>query len=106
MIKYSSTRMITGYSRNLTGIKLHLENARGDAITVTGARPDTAFARDVFPGASFGFLQLSQSGILPGSESVVLEVRDRRNPERYMDTFRPEYLHRYNYCKCWDPKSH
>ena len=60
---------------------MHLENARGDSITLTGARPDTAFARDVFPGGSFGFLQLSQLGILPGSESVVLEVRDRRNPE-------------------------
>ena len=77
----TATRMLTGYSRNLTGIKLHLENGRGDGITVTGARPDTAFARDVFPGSSFGFLQLSQIGILPGSESVVLEVRDRRNPE-------------------------
>ena len=73
--------MLTGYSRNLTGIKLHLENDEGDGITLTGARPDTAFARDVFPGGSFGFLQLSQIGILPGSENVVLEVRDRRNPE-------------------------
>ena len=77
----TTARMLTGYSRNLTGVKLHLENEQGDAITVTGARPDTAFARDVFPGSSFGFLQLSQLGILPGSESVVLEIRDRRNPE-------------------------
>jgi len=77
----TDTRMLTGYSRNLTGVKLHLENARGDAITISGARPDTAFARDVFPGSSFGFLQLSQLGILPGSETVVLEVRDRRSPE-------------------------
>ena len=77
----TTARMLTGYSRNLTGVKLHLENAQGDELTVTGARPDTAFARDVFPGSSFGFLQLSQLGILPGSESVVLEVRDRRNPE-------------------------
>ena len=77
----TATRMLTGYSRNLTGIKLHLENRRGDAITLTGARPDTAFARDVFPGGSFGFLSLSQTEILSGSENVVLEVRDRRNPE-------------------------
>jgi len=77
----NTARMLTGYSRNLTGVKLHLENAQGDSLTVTGARPDTAFARDVFPGSSFGFLQLSQRLILPGSETVVLEVRDRRNPE-------------------------
>jgi len=77
----SDARMLTGYSRNLTGVKLHLENAQGDSITLTGARPDTSFARDVFPGSSFGFLQLSQTQVLPGSENVVLEVRDRRNPE-------------------------
>ncbi|HEV8369178.1 MAG TPA: hypothetical protein VGQ39_14590, partial [Pyrinomonadaceae bacterium] len=70
----NATRVLTGYSRNLTGIKLHLDNGRGDSITVTGARPDTSFARDVFPGGSFGLLYLSQSEILPGSENVVLEV--------------------------------
>jgi large repetitive protein len=77
----SAARMLTGYSRNLTGVKLHLENGGGDSITLTGARPNTSFARDVFPGSSFGFLQLSQTQVLPGSENVVLEVRDRRNPE-------------------------
>jgi uncharacterized repeat protein (TIGR01451 family) len=72
---------LMGYNRNLTGVKLHLENSQGDTITVTGARPDTAFARDVFPAGSLGILQLSNAEILPGSEIVVLEVRDRRNPE-------------------------
>lgn len=72
---------LMGYNRNLTGVKLHLENSQGDMITVTGARPDTAFARDVFPAGSLGILQLSSAEILPGSEIVVLEVRDRRNPE-------------------------
>jgi len=72
---------LMGYNRNLTGVKLHLENSQGDAITLTGARPDTAFARDVFPAGSLGILQLTNAEILPGSEIVVLEVRDRRNPE-------------------------
>jgi uncharacterized repeat protein (TIGR01451 family) len=72
---------LAGYSRKLTGIKLHLENSRGDFVTVTGARPDTAFARDVFPAGGVGLLNLSSGEILPGSEVVVLEVRDRRNPE-------------------------
>src|SRR6185503_1599418 len=72
---------VAGYSRKLTGVKLHVENSSGDFITVTGARPDTAFARDVIPGGSFTLARLSHSEILPGSESVVLEVRDRRNPE-------------------------
>src|SRR5205807_5147418 len=72
---------LMGYGRKLTGVKVHLENSRGDFVTVTGARPDTAFARDVFPADGFGLLRLSHGEILPGSENVTLEVRDRRNPE-------------------------
>lgn len=72
---------LSGYARKLTGVKAHLENAQGDFVTVTGARPDTAFARDIFPAGAFGILQLSSGEILPGSETVVLEVRDRRNPD-------------------------
>lgn len=72
---------LTGYARKLTGVKVHVENSRGDFVTVTGARPDTAFARDVFPGGTLSLLRLSHGEILTGSEVVVLEVRDRRNPE-------------------------
>jgi uncharacterized repeat protein (TIGR01451 family) len=72
---------LAGYERKLTGVKAHLENSQGDFVTITGARPDTAFARDVFPSGSLGIMQLSSGEILPGSEIVTLEVRDRRNPE-------------------------
>jgi trimeric autotransporter adhesin len=72
---------LAGYARKLTGVKLHLENSDGDFVSVTGARPDTSFARDVFPAGGLGLLRLSHGEILPGSETVVLEIRDRRNPE-------------------------
>jgi large repetitive protein len=72
---------LASYTRRLTGVKLHLENSKGDYVSLTGARPDTAFARDVFPGGALGFARLSHPEILPGSETVVIEVRDRRNPE-------------------------
>jgi uncharacterized repeat protein (TIGR01451 family) len=72
---------LAGYDRKLTGVKTHLENSKGDFITVTGARPDTAFARDVFAAGGVSLFQLSSAEILPGSETVTLEVRDRRNPE-------------------------
>jgi uncharacterized repeat protein (TIGR01451 family) len=72
---------LAGYARKLTGVKLHLEDRGGSFITVTGARPGTAFARDVIPGGSLSLAQLSFTDILPGSETVTLEVRDRRNPE-------------------------
>ncbi len=72
---------LAGYSRRLTGVKLHLENSRGDFFSLTGARPDTAFARDIFPGGGLSIVRLSRADILQGSEVVSLEVRDRRNPE-------------------------
>jgi uncharacterized repeat protein (TIGR01451 family) len=72
---------LAGYDRRLTGVKLHVENSMGDFVTVTGARPDTSFARDVFPAGGLGILRLSHAELLPGSEQVMLEVRDRRNPE-------------------------
>jgi uncharacterized repeat protein (TIGR01451 family) len=72
---------LAGYTRKLTGAKAHLENLGGDFITMAGARPDTAFAREVFPAGSLSLIQLSNLDVLPGSEAVSLEVRDRRNPE-------------------------
>ncbi|HZG52702.1 MAG TPA: hypothetical protein VEZ40_11250, partial [Pyrinomonadaceae bacterium] len=77
-----SESQLAGYSRKLTGVKVHLENSNGDFIAVTGARPDTSFARDVFPAGRIGLISLSYPDVLPGSETVALEVRDRRNPER------------------------
>lgn len=72
---------LASYTRKLTGVKVHLENSKGDYVSLAGARPDTAFARDVFPGGALGFTRLSHGELLPGSESIVIEVRDRRNPE-------------------------
>lgn len=76
-----SESQLIGYSRKLTGVKVHLENSSGAQIVVTGARPDTAFARDVFPADQFGLIRLSHVDILFGSETVTLEVHDRRNPD-------------------------
>lgn len=72
---------LAGYTRKLTGVKLHLENSGSDFITVTGARPDTSFARDVFPAGGLSIFRLAFGDILQGSETVAIEVRDRRNPE-------------------------
>src|SRR6185295_15932749 len=72
---------LAGYSRKLTGVKVHLEDEGGSFITLTGARPGTAFARDVIPGGSLSLVQLSYGEVLAGSETVTLELRDRRNPE-------------------------
>jgi hypothetical protein len=72
---------LTGYNRRLTGVKVHLETDGGSSLTLTGARPDTAFARDVFPGSTLGLIRLSRTDVLQGTETVLREVRDRRNPD-------------------------
>ena len=70
-----------GYTRKLTGVKLRLENSGSDFLTLTGARPETSFVREVFPAGGLSLMHLSYGGILQGSETVAVEVRDRHNPE-------------------------
>lgn len=71
----------TAYQRNLTGVQLHLEDKEGSYLNAKGARPETAFARDILSADLYVFSHLSHQELLPGSENVVLETRDRRNPE-------------------------
>ena len=79
---------LAGYARKLTGVKVHLENSDSDFVSVTGARPDTAFARDVFPANGLGLLRLSYGEILPGSNGglksatgLYLKLSFTRDPE-------------------------
>ncbi len=75
-----NSRGLTSFDRSITGLKLHLESRAGTALSVAGARPDTAYARDIFPGNALGLVTLSHQDVLPGSEVITLETRDRRNP--------------------------
>lgn len=79
-LSLSNSNSLSEYNRRLTGGKVHLEDS-GSFVTAIGARPDTAFARDVFAGGNTGYGVLSNRDILLGSEQVFVEVRDRRNPE-------------------------
>jgi uncharacterized repeat protein (TIGR01451 family) len=71
-------------ARNLVGFRAHVAPADRHAVTVTASRPDTAFRREILSGGQLGALRLSRAPVLPGSETVTLEVRDRRNPEIVM----------------------
>jgi len=76
------TSKLAGYSRKLTGVNLNFENPAGDRLTVSAARPDNAFARELIPGGGItGLYRLQHAPILPGSETVAVEIHDRRNPE-------------------------
>ncbi|HEV8337093.1 MAG TPA: hypothetical protein VGR67_11805 [Candidatus Polarisedimenticolia bacterium] len=76
---------LSAYHRKLTGLELNLEDRPGDRIALAAARPDNAFAREVIPAAGIGGLyRLRHAPLIPGSESVALEVHDRRNPEEVL----------------------
>ncbi len=77
----ASVASLALYQRRLTGVQLHLENKGGDYVTLSGARPDTAWARDIFQGGTLALIRLSHADVLLGSETVISETRDRRNPE-------------------------
>jgi uncharacterized repeat protein (TIGR01451 family) len=69
-------------NRNLTGLKLNLENDSDDLLRLTVASSNTAFAREVIPASGIGGVyRLAHDNVLPGSERITLEVHDRRNPE-------------------------
>ena len=72
---------LSDVSRNLTGFRAHLEPSDAQAYTAVVSRPDTVFRRDVFTLQQNGAVRLTRSPIVLGSETLTLEVRDRRNPE-------------------------
>jgi len=91
---------LAAYGRKLTGGKIHLEAHDASFITIAGARPNTSYARDIFDGTQVGFVRLTHTNVLAGSEIVTIEIRDRRNPEiilkretltRYVD-YQIDYL--------------
>jgi uncharacterized repeat protein (TIGR01451 family) len=72
----------SSYQRHLTGLEIHVDNARGTSATLRGAQPSTSYARDVSSGPTVGLVSLTNRNVLPGTETVAVEVRDRRLPER------------------------
>jgi uncharacterized repeat protein (TIGR01451 family) len=73
--------------RQLTGVKLNLEDADDDLLRLAVAPTDTSFAREVIPASGIGGLyRLGHDNVIPGSERITLEVHDRRNPETVLDS--------------------
>ncbi len=75
----------TSYQRHLTGVEVRVADAKGDHVTLRGAQPETAYAREVFAGGQLGLITLGHIEVLQGTETVALEVRDRRLPDRLLE---------------------
>jgi hypothetical protein len=74
----------SSYQRHLTGAEVRVANTKGDGVAVRAAQPTTAYARDVFSGSLLGLLPLRHGHVRPGTETIAIEVRDRRLPERVL----------------------
>jgi uncharacterized repeat protein (TIGR01451 family) len=76
---------LTSYSRRLTGLKAEYV---GDDVQVLGFAAETnqGFAQDEIPadGLSGGY-RLSNDRVLPQSEEIVVETRDRLRPDIVLD---------------------
>jgi hypothetical protein len=71
------------YNRNVTGLRFQLQGPNPtNWIQGQVARPKTAYKRDITTALVGSAFRLSESQIVRGSETITLEVRDRRNPER------------------------
>jgi len=71
------------FNRNVTGMRFQIQSDDENAwLQGQVARPKTAYTRDVFTALMGSTIRLSRSQIVRGSETITLEVRDRRNPER------------------------
>lgn len=75
---------LSAYNRNLTGLQIHLEDVKGNMFEIAGARPNTAFGRDIISPDGLSRIKLSAADILFGTETVTIETRDRRTPERVL----------------------
>jgi uncharacterized repeat protein (TIGR01451 family) len=78
----ASAGRLASYSRHLTGVEARVGGT--NFVSVRGAQPTTTYARDVFAGSNEGAIALSRRSIVPGTETVAFEVRDRRAPERIL----------------------
>jgi hypothetical protein len=70
------------YNRNVTGLRFQLQGPdQTNFLQGQVARPKTAYKRDITTALVGSAFRLSESQIVRGSETITLEVRDRRNPE-------------------------
>lgn len=77
---------LTRFSRTLNGVKTEYQGQRF-GFRAFAARSDQRYARDEIRGNGLsGPYSLSQSDIIPNSDKVTLETRDRFRPEKVVES--------------------
>ncbi len=77
---------LSRYSRRLTGLKTEIQD-RNYEITAFASETEQVYQRDELPGdGTSGIYRLSRKNILPNSEIITIEVRDRFRSEILIST--------------------
>jgi hypothetical protein len=77
---------LSRYSRRMTGIKTELQTTNFE-VNAFGSETEQAYVRDQIPGdGTSGVYRLSRRNIVPNSEKITIEVRDRFRSEIVVST--------------------
>jgi uncharacterized repeat protein (TIGR01451 family) len=72
---------LSRYSRRMTGVKTELQTKNLE-VNAFASQTDQTYARDEIPGdGTSGIYHLSRKNILPNTEKITIEVRDRFHSE-------------------------
>ena len=72
---------LSRYSRRMTGVKTELQTKNFE-VNAFASQTDQTYARDEIPGdGTSGIYRLSHKNILPNTEKITIEVRDRFHSE-------------------------
>jgi outer membrane protein OmpA-like peptidoglycan-associated protein len=72
---------LSRYSRRMTGVKTELQNKNFE-VNAFASETDQIYARDEIPGdGTSGIYRLSRKNIVPNSDKITIEVRDRFHSE-------------------------
>lgn len=74
------------YSRRMTGVKTELQNKNFE-VNAFASETDQVYARDEIPGdGTSGIYRLSRKNIVPNSDKITIEVRDRFHSEKLISS--------------------
>ncbi len=72
---------LSRYSRRMTGVKTELQTKNFE-VNAFASQTDQVYARDEIPGdGTSGIYHLSHKNIVPNTEKITIEVRDRFHSE-------------------------
>jgi len=92
-----SDAYFTRYASPFRGITLHAESQRFNLTTFGAVTKGIAKREELTPDGTSGPYRLTCIPVVPGSEIITLEVRDRQNQEQVLETLPQEHDKDYTF---------